>query len=88
MHRSVVWPVWLAGEHGASNRPAPSPALGSTAAPTGLAPDGRRRDLSGEETEVSDGGDEPGDRRTVVVRQERKKQTLDEFFQQQLGALQ
>ena len=35
--------------------------------PAGAAADGSGRDLSGEEAEVSDGGDQPGDGRTAVV---------------------
>src|ERR1019366_6313689 len=59
--------VWAGGEHGARHRSAVSGALGSGTQEAGLAADGGGRDSSGEETEVSHRGKQPGDGRAVVV---------------------
>ena len=59
--------VWAGGQHGARHRSALSGALGGGTQEAGLAADGRGRDSSGEEAEVPHRGEQPGDRRTVVV---------------------
>ena len=58
--------VGLSREYGASDGFAVSGALGTGATSTGVAADGSGRDLPGEEAEVSDGSDEPGDGRATV----------------------
>src|SRR5712692_4141614 len=78
----------IAGEHGTGDRSEISGAMDDGAAQTGAPPNGGGRDSSGEEAEVPDGGVQPGNWRTPVVRSGTKKETLDEFFQRELNARQ
>jgi transposase len=63
-------------------------ALGRDAAQAGPAADGCGRDLCGQEAEVHHRGQQPGDGEPVWFGAERKKETLDEFFEKQLSPFQ
>ena len=84
--RRVARQFGLASQHGARHRSALSEALGGGEKKAGLAADGRGRDPSGEEAEVPHRGEQPGDRRAVVVWAGAEEGDLDEFFEKQLSA--
>src|SRR3954454_15512453 len=80
--------VWAGGEHGTFHRPAVSGALGGGTAQTGVAATGSGRDPPGQEAEIPDGGQQPGERRTALVRAGAQERDAGRFFQEELSARQ
>jgi hypothetical protein len=80
--------VWRGDEYSAGDRSAVSGARGTRATPTGVAADVSRRDPPWEKTQVLPTVVAIWRRENHWFGRERKKETLDEFFQKQLSAFQ